>query len=120
MTCLAGLVWPVAKGEVEITTFSLFCLGFLASRLLRRCFWDIWDSFRPDAPARGTSALRATLGSFGHRVRFVLVCDALLPRRDGVGVDSQAGLAVRYDRRKNYPKATAQPEQPVPNARAPI
>ncbi len=30
-----------ANGEVETTTFALFCLGFFISRLLRRCFCDI-------------------------------------------------------------------------------
>ena len=38
---LAGLELAEANGEVETTTFALFCLGFLTSRLLRRCFCDM-------------------------------------------------------------------------------
>jgi hypothetical protein len=41
MVALAGLELAEANGELETTTFDLFCLGFFASRLLRRCFWDI-------------------------------------------------------------------------------
>lgn len=60
MAVLAGLGLAEANGEVDTTAFALFCLGFFASRLLRRFFWDIGVSFsrmywsagypRPQAP----------------------------------------------------------------------
>ena len=53
-----------AKGELETTVLALFCLGFLTSLLLRRCFWDMGDSFTPGVPERGRSAVLATLGAF--------------------------------------------------------
>jgi hypothetical protein len=45
MAVLAGLGLAEANGEVETTTFALFCFGFFASRLPRRFFWDIEISF---------------------------------------------------------------------------
>ena len=52
---LGRLELAEANGEVETTTFALFCLGFFASRLLRRFFCDIgWP--RGDLPSAGTSA----------------------------------------------------------------
>ena len=41
LLALAGLELADAKGDLETTTFGLFCFGFLGSRLLRRFFWDI-------------------------------------------------------------------------------
>lgn len=38
---LAKLALAKPNGEVETTTFGFCCLGFLGSRLLRRCFWGI-------------------------------------------------------------------------------
>ncbi len=36
---LAGLEFAEEKGEVEVAVLVLFCLGFLASRFPRCCFW---------------------------------------------------------------------------------
>src|SRR4029450_895568 len=40
-TALAGLLCAAANGEDETTVFGLFCFGFFASLLPRRCFMDM-------------------------------------------------------------------------------
>jgi hypothetical protein len=52
VVAFAGLELADAKGELETTTFGLFCLGFFASRLLRRFFWDIGIPWERWAGAR--------------------------------------------------------------------
>jgi hypothetical protein len=45
-TALAGFDGATAKGGADTATFGLFCLGFFASRLPRRCFMDMRLTFR--------------------------------------------------------------------------
>ena len=75
---LAGLELAEANGEVETTTFALFCLGFFISLLLRRCFCDI------GSPMAACLA-RNTRGREDPR-RFVCACTIYLSRPSGTPV----------------------------------
>jgi hypothetical protein len=69
LVVLAGLGLADAKGELETTTFGLFCFGFLGSRLLRRFFWDIGGFLRlRGLERRANGALHSAVREHGHRL----------------------------------------------------